>query len=145
MRPAHSSLQQRADILMASSVVYTGRWRVENNFSHSSRVSNPSTCHPHPGQNATWHRRERGWLSTTISGFSVRALLGSVCFKFALLWLLMKTKVGFFPLLNNSEGQRVSTQTDGVFITERDFLTWVCPKIVASTPLCLPEPVSDCL
>lgn len=135
---------------MVSSVVYAGRWRV-NNFSHSSRVSKPSTCHPHPGQNTNRHRSERGWPSAIIWnqrgghcppfvfqaalwGFSLEVFVLSLLYS----WLFMETKVGFFPLLNNSEGQRVSTQTDGVFITERDFLTRVCPKIVASTPLLSP-------
>lgn len=53
----------RAEILMASSVVYAGRWRVGNNFSHSSRVSKPSACHPHPGQR---DKSERGRPSAII-------------------------------------------------------------------------------
>lgn len=48
-----------------------------------------------------------------------------------------------FPLMNNSEGQRASTQADGVFITERDFLTLVSPRTSAYAPLHLVAPVSD--
>lgn len=58
--------QLRAEILMASSVVYAGRWRVENNFSHSSRVSKPRLS-PSPGTEChSAQGWERGWPSAII-------------------------------------------------------------------------------
>lgn len=97
----------RAEVPMVSSVVYAGRWRV-NNFSYSSRVSKPSTCHPHPGQNTTQHRSERGWPSAIIWNqrgghcypFVFQASLWGFSlevFKFALLLTIHGNQSGIFP------------------------------------------------